>query len=320
MLLFNSEQKRFTPIPTSDLTVENILERGDLQRAAISSWNSFRKELEIPSAYLLGEEIKPHHSTLDSIDLLAFDQESNTIIIIEFKRNKNKLQLLQALSYAAMVNTWDNEKIIQTIPKNLDDYSELIESLQNEESDQYIQIILVAEQFDPEVVLTSEWLFSKHKVNISLFSISLHKHEDRIYFSFDKKFPIFEIDDIYVSRAKKTTHVDMTDFSWDDVIPKLTYHFGEKAIEICKKVKPGLPNRRRFNGIRRNFDGFNYFNIAFRNKHIHIHIGGFPEGGRKFIQSKFTTPPEINKWEKGYSFNIEHESQFNDLAEWLALK
>ena len=47
------------------------------------------------------------------VDLVAFDPDDSSVIIVELKRDKNKLQLLQALSYAAMAHQWGTEDLIE---------------------------------------------------------------------------------------------------------------------------------------------------------------------------------------------------------------
>jgi len=108
MLKFHETQKTFEKLDATEMKTENVLERYDLQEAIIQSWELFKNEIGLPSAFLIGDAINPHPSTQNTIDLLAYDPDDSSIIVIELKRDKHKLHLLQALSYAAMVNTWDS--------------------------------------------------------------------------------------------------------------------------------------------------------------------------------------------------------------------
>lgn len=76
----------------------------------IKSWNTIKNNIGLPNAVLIGEAIKVHSSVGNEIDLLAFDIADSKLVVIELKRDKNKLQLLQSISYASMIATWDSEK------------------------------------------------------------------------------------------------------------------------------------------------------------------------------------------------------------------
>jgi hypothetical protein len=132
ILRLDVENHRFDALKVTGLTSENIFERHDLQKAIINSWDLFRNEIGLPSSYLIGTEIKPHESTLDAIDLLAFNPDDSSLIVIELKRDRNKLQLLQALSYAAMLSNWDQAKLIANINKKINaNESELVDLIKS---------------------------------------------------------------------------------------------------------------------------------------------------------------------------------------------
>ena len=172
MLKFHETQKTFEKLDATEMKAENVLERYDLQEAIIQSWELFKNEIGLPSAFLIGDEINPHPSTQNTIDLLAYDPDDSSIIVIELKRDKHKLHLLQALSYAAMVNTWDSEMLISKInPKCNPDPQELVELINSNELNADIKIILIAEYYDPEVIITSDWLSSSYSINITAFGI-----------------------------------------------------------------------------------------------------------------------------------------------------
>lgn len=322
MLKFDLENKKFEKLVESNLTNEQILERYDFQEAIINSWETVKNNLNLPGAYLIGKEIKPHSSVKDSIDLLAFDPNDSSLIVIELKRKKDKLQLLQALSYAAMVSTWDNNRLISKIQQDINpEPEELIDLINNNELNIDIKIILVSELYDPEVIITAEWLSNKYGIDITAFAVSLHKLEKQYFVNFEQKLPLKELADVYEERGIRTKSKKRTkDITWDDVIPKLKYKFGKRAVELCLTEKEGDASRRRFVGFRSNYDGFDWISINFREKYLNIYIKGKPENAEQILQEKFSSKIEISTWADGFSFNIDKEKQFNELVNWLKIK
>ena len=127
---------------------ERLLERADLQTLIVRSWEAFANEIGFPSLQLIGEEIRPHDSSGDRIDLLAFDEDVGRGVVIELKRDSHKLQLLQALSYAAMVATWDAERFRDAAGPDADE--DLLNSIEHFDPSLSPAVMLVAEAFDPE--------------------------------------------------------------------------------------------------------------------------------------------------------------------------
>ena len=115
MLEFKND--KFISLPETDLKTNNLLERTNLQEAIVNSWSDFIKEIKMPNLQLIGQEVIPHDKVKDRIDILAFDPNDNIPVIIELKRDKNKFQLLQGITYAAMVSLWDSEKFIKEAKK-----------------------------------------------------------------------------------------------------------------------------------------------------------------------------------------------------------
>ena len=93
MLKFDTNAGKLQHIPQSNLRDNNLLERYDLQAAIVESWDLFKNEIGLPSAFLIGEEVTPDNTTQNSIDLLAYDADDSSLIVIELKRDKNKFQL-----------------------------------------------------------------------------------------------------------------------------------------------------------------------------------------------------------------------------------
>ena len=321
MLKLNPDKKTFETLIQSELRAENILERYDFQAAMVRSWETVKNEIGLPTSYLIGQEINPHKSVGNSIDLLAFNPDDSSLIVIELKRDKNKLQLLQALSYASMIAKWNKETVISEIQRQINpDPNELIDLINNNDLSSEVKIILVSELYDPEVIITAEWLNNSYGLNITAFSVSIHKMEEQIFVNFEQRLPLKELADVYEERGRKSKlRTSKQSETWEDVLPKLKYKFAKKAIDLCRIEKDGDPSRRRFVGFRSNYDGFDWISINFREKYLNIYIKGKPENAEEFLKSKFSVPIELSYWQDGYSFKIDNEKQFDELVEWMRI-
>jgi hypothetical protein len=322
MLKYDVEKKALIQLEPTEMKEEEFRERYDLQEAIIKSWDVFKNEIGLPTAYLIGDEINPHESTQDSIDILAYDPDDSSLIVIELKRDKNKLQLLQALTYAAMVSKWDQERLISKIKTQYyESTDELTDIIKSNPLNATIKIILISEFYDPEVIITADWLSNSYDLDITAFSVRLHRIGDQIILSTEQRFPLKELDEVYDSRGKRRTQKkEHDDIDWDDIIPKLQYPFARKGIELCKKIKSGDASRRRFGNIRKNWDGLDWISINFREKYINVYIGGSIENMAELLQSKFSETIEISTWAGGVSFRVDTEKKFSDMVAWLKLE
>jgi hypothetical protein len=127
---------------------------------------------------LLGEEIRPTEDKEDRIDLLGIDKDGSAVIL-ELRRGTQKLHLLQALGYAAMVSKWDLNRFIeeysqfseQSLEKSEQDLQEFLDEDAVINSIQ--RVILLAEEFDYEVLVTAEWLIRKYDLDIRCIRLAL---------------------------------------------------------------------------------------------------------------------------------------------------
>ena len=62
MLKFDEKNKQFEKLNATELKAENILERYGLQETIVASWELFRNEIGLPTAFLIGDEVSPHPS------------------------------------------------------------------------------------------------------------------------------------------------------------------------------------------------------------------------------------------------------------------
>jgi hypothetical protein len=301
---------------------EKILERYDFQAAIVKSWEGVKPLLGLPRAYLVGQEITPHNSVGDSIDLLAFDPDDSSLTVIELKRGKHKLQLLQAISYASMVATWTKDELIGNIQRDINrDPEELIDFINDNELNKDIKIILVSESYDPEVILAADWLSSRYGVFLTVFSASFHKHGEEIIVNLEQRLPLKELRDLYdVRGGGPRSGGKVSDVTWEDVLPKLKYPFATKALGLCRKEKEGEPSRRRFGSFRTGMHGYDWITISFREKYLNIYMGGKPEDAEAAIKRVFGDATEVSTWEGGHSFNVTTQEQFEALVKWLEMK
>ena len=322
MYKIDLSNKTLDKIDSTILKKETLSERYDLQQFIYNSWESFKNDIGLPTAILIGQEIKPHESVSDSIDLLAFDQDDSSLIVIELKRDKNKLQLLQALSYAAMVATWNSEKLIKIVERGKTNVSnEAIDLIRNTELNNEVKIVLISEYYDPEVIITSHWLSSNYELDITAFSMELHKIDNQLLLEIDQKYPLPELSETYESRRKKSSDINNNEITWEQVIPNLKYDFARRGIEICKKIKgEGDPKRRRFGDIVKNYEGFNWISLNFREKYINVYTGCDDKlTAKKTINELFGREMRISEWRDGISFNIGENKDFDKLLKWLKI-
>ena len=104
MLKVDRGNRTFSRLDSPTLADAQILERVDLQECIYNSSNDFFAEIG-ERVFVLGKEVSPSQTVQDRIDLLAIDVEGTTVIV-ELKRGSNKLQMLQAVSYAGMISRW----------------------------------------------------------------------------------------------------------------------------------------------------------------------------------------------------------------------
>ncbi|HEX3658231.1 MAG TPA: hypothetical protein VHV55_20755 [Pirellulales bacterium] len=171
MLKIDRTAKTFSRLETPALADASITERYDLQEFICNSPQAFFEEIG-QELFLIGKEIAPSPNVQDRIDVLALDKEG-LAVIIELKRGSHKLHMLQAITYAGMVNKWQAQDFTQRLDAARQD--ELADFLVGETDDinRQQRIILVAEAFDYSVLVATEWLTEQYGVDIQCCRLSL---------------------------------------------------------------------------------------------------------------------------------------------------
>jgi hypothetical protein len=104
MLKLDPIAKGFDKLEAILLGDLGLKKRGHPQESIVNSPDTFLNEIE-EEILILGTEVQPSKDVDGRIDILTVDPDG-TLVIVELKRGANKWQLLQALSYAAMVSGW----------------------------------------------------------------------------------------------------------------------------------------------------------------------------------------------------------------------
>lgn len=175
MLKIDRDRKSFTALEPATLMERQLLEREDLQEFISHSPAEFFSEIN-EELFILGKEVMPSDTVQDRIDLLAVDKEG-ACVVIELKRGSNKLQMLQAISYAGMIADWSPEALLDLLDE--DEQEELTDFLvcETEELNREQRIVLIAEGYDYALLAGAAWLSDQHGVGVTCCRISVANDE-----------------------------------------------------------------------------------------------------------------------------------------------
>lgn len=217
MLRINRSKNSLTRLADPGLGNRGILERYNLQKMIRNSAADFFGELGV-DLKIIGEEVRPSPAVADRIDLLAIDDEG-AAVIIELKRGSDKLQLLQSLTYAAMIAKWDADRFVKELARSngtdasaeeemadfLGDAAAALNSRQ--------RIMLLAEEFDYTVLVTAEWLSEKLGFDVHCYRLIISTDGASEFLSCTCIFPPSEIDD---QAARRKNARDRRRNRWSD--------------------------------------------------------------------------------------------------------
>lgn len=216
MLKISRSLKSLERLENRPLAAVSILERSDLQEYIFNSAKAFFAELGEP-LFILGKEVQPSRTVQDRIDLLAVDKRGQ-IVIVELKRGSDKFQLLQAISYAALVSQWSVEQLQACIASKLDELSDWLDVEPNE-LNRSQRVLLVAEDFDYSVLVAAEWLYEKYEVEIACARISLACDGAAEYLSCTQIFPTLELAEQALTRGRRSlSYPTEAVTSWDELL------------------------------------------------------------------------------------------------------
>ena len=240
--------EKLLALPSLKLSDANYKEREHLQQMIVTSPDVFFGEIG-EQLLVVGQERQPRPEYVgDRIDVLGLDP-SGTAVIIELKRDRDKLQLLQSLTYAAMVRTWSRDDFVRehAASKNLSleaakDAIDQFLGASVETINARQRVVLVAEHFDFEVLATAEWLSEGYGVEIKCVKIALREDGDRRYMTAETIFPSSPLfDHAWKRRAGGGGTAALAPaVSWEEVCARVA----KSEIEaLARKLGEELPDK-----------------------------------------------------------------------------
>lgn len=273
MLRIDRENKKFTKLKKSGMSKAGITEKNDLQEMIKSAPGVFFQEMG-ENLLLLGDEVRPTEFVEDRIDLLAVDQQGS-LVVVELKRGSHKLHLLQALAYASMVSKWEYDRIIAERQR----FAGLSEEEAEEEIEQFLlqdvanlndsqRIILVAEDFEYEVLITAEWLSEIYEVDIRCYRLALSVEDKTEFLTCTCIYPPPEISQHARRRGRTggTSKVRWSD--WDEALSKIN---NQTIVEFFRReLESGRDNYLRSRALYYRFDGRRIFYVGARKDSAYV--------------------------------------------------
>jgi hypothetical protein len=232
MLRIDRKNQGFTLLETPSLAEVSISERYDLQEFISNSPDAFFQELGL-ELFLIGKEIMPSKSVQDRIDLLAVDKEGS-IVVIELKRGNNKLQLLQAISYAGMISQWSAEEFLGLLSRDRKEMLADFLEVDLEDVNRAQRIVLIAEEFDYALLVGTEWLSKNFSVDVMCCRISVAKDvgSGTEYLVCSNVYPAREL---FQEAAPRGQRSSVTMIRWSDWTAALAEVSNRALVEFFEK-------------------------------------------------------------------------------------
>jgi hypothetical protein len=298
MLRIDKDEKKLVHLKKSALADADHWER-QLQAMICAAPNSFCEEIG-ESLWVIGQEVRPSDNVPDRIDILAVDEGGNAVVI-ELKRGTNKLQLLQAVSYAGMVSRWPADRFIETLAAN---YSQSRDDARSEIEDHTgtdiskinhaQRILLIAEDYDPALLVAAEWLHENFGVDIRCYRLQLSQEDNGSdYLTCSCIYPPIEIATLTRRSEGRSGPAGTAWANWDAALEGVQNPAVKEFVrsELAKNREARLQYREviyRMAGQRR-------FYLACRKQYAYVLQWGRFEGDQAYWQGKLSEPGHVQQ-------------------------
>jgi hypothetical protein len=307
----------------SALVEAGLLERTDLQQMIRNSPDEFFAELG-EKLLPVGEEIRPSEVVDDRIDLLAVDSEGS-IVIIELKRGAHKLQLLQALSYAALISDWPRERLTAERAR----FSQRTENEVEEDFDEFLdegsgtlngsqRVILVAEEYDFQVLATAKWLSERYEIDVACWRAELATDGSSEYLSLACIYPPPEL--VKAARSRRAPRAERpTRWSnWDEALAAVS---NPAVVDFYRaRLKENWPSRLRGRLLAFPVDNKRGFEMTARASYAYVWQRGRFDGDMEFWRKRLGPDCRFDSVADGRAirFFLEKPDEFS--AFWRAYR
>jgi hypothetical protein len=297
MLRIDKNEKKLVRLTKSALAEAEHWER-HLQAMIFAEPDAFCEEIG-ESLWLIGQEVRPSDAVSDRIDILAIDEDGSAVVM-ELKRGSHKLQLLQAVSYAGMVSRWTAERFIETLAVNYKESNDDARTAIEEHTGSEIsainktqRILLIAEDFDPALLISAEWLHENYGVDIRCYRLQLSQENNNEYLTCTCIYPPIEIATLTRGSDKKSGQAGTVWVSWDAALEGVENGAVKDFVraELAKKQESRLANREII--YRR--DGKRRFYLSCRQKYAYVWQAGRFEGDDGYWKKVLSEPSHVRE-------------------------
>jgi len=298
MLKVDRTNRALSRLDEPSLADAQILERADLQEYIYNSRNDFFAEIG-ERVFVIGKEVTPSQTVQDRMDLLGIDSEGASVIV-ELKRGSNKLQMLQAVSYAGMVARWDPEDFRSLVSDELWEQLTDFLDVDVEELNRRQRLLLVAEGYDYALLAGAEWLSEQYGVDIRCFSVSLATDQatGAEYLACTSIFPPPALADQAAARQRSRGGVRPLKWSdWEEVLSQIE----NEALKAFarEELDAGREHYLRKRGLHFRLDGKRRWTLHCRITHAYVwQRGRFPDDVA-FWQSRVSEPDSVKPVKAG---------------------
>jgi hypothetical protein len=298
MLKIDRSAKKFVRLSDNSLSKVDLQERYDIQRMIRQSPAEFFAEIG-EKFLLIGEEICPTEFCHVRIDLLALDSLGSAVVI-EIKRGSDRLQLLQALSYAGMLAKWQPDRFIterSTLTnKTTEEVRDEIDEFLAEDAQaigQSQRIILLAEGYDFEVLVTAEWLNEQYGVDIRCYRLVLSADGTSEYVNCVCIYPPPELTQHAEARggARGGPPKPARWTKWDDALKQVS---NQDLVKFYKdELQKGRDSYLRKRSLRYRIQGKIRWTVLARQNLAYVWQHGRFQDDAKFWGGKLTESQEV---------------------------